>query len=235
MNPILNTLLAQLSVVFVPVLLIIFFARFFDFTKNKIVKFLGLGIYLGLICILLKESFEHSFINTIFFFILGIIISFIIGLFFTHHHHSKNENHTHNKKDVVRILGSDFLHNIVDGIVIFTAFTVGNTSGLIATVGVLLHQTLQQVGQQVLLTSFGVRSTKSIIISFIISFSIFIGLFVSFSTYTQGIIMSISSGIIAMTVYEDIKTNPINKKGILLALVGFSIMWLIIYVMPHAH
>lgn len=235
MNPILNTLLAQLLVVFVPVLLIIFFARFFDFSRNKAVKFLGLGIYLGLICILLKESFEHSFLNTIIFFFLGVLISFVIGLFFTHHHHSKNENHTHNKKDVVRILGSDFLHNIVDGIVIFTAFTISNTSGFIATVGVLLHQTLQQIGQQVLLTSFGVQSRKSIIISFIISFSIFIGVFLSFSTSMQAIIMSISSGVITMTVYEDIKTNPINKKGIQLACLGFGIMWLIIYMIPHTH
>jgi zinc and cadmium transporter len=236
MNTILQSTLAQGLVLILPIILLFFLPQNMEFFQRRTTKAFGIGLYLSLIIILLKESFENSISLSLFVYFVGILFSIIIGKFITHHHHDSDENHLHNKKDVVRILTSDFLHNIVDGVVIVAGFSMGTKWGIMSTFGVLLHQLLQQIGQQVLLVSFHVKPKKAIIISLIIGLSIFISLFVPLGNNVQSIFMALSAGIVSVTVFQDLNSFKVrDKASVAYFLFGFLLMIIIIAIAPHVH
>lgn len=227
------TFIALAFIALLPIGIVRLFPQQRKFFKGFFIRGFGLGAYGALIVILIGEVGKENIQTVEIFYTLGIIISIVIGMFFVHHHHEETET-THKKKDVLRILGSDFLHNIVDGIVIIGAFTLGTQPGIVASIGVFLHQMLQQIGQQVLLIDSGMQPKKAIKYSVLISLSIFIGLFISMSEQTEHILMMLSAGIVTVTVLEDIK-HSLNKKILGGLVVGFTLMLGIVYLFPHSH
>lgn len=228
------TVLAQAIIAFVPIGIILLLSKNKDFFEKTSTKSLGFGLYLALILILLKESAEAGVSNALFWYTVGILISLLIGVLLPHHHHTQAEKHQHSTKDVVRTLGSDFLHNIVDGIVIIGGFAVNIHTGLIATLGVFLHQTLQQVGQQALLVDYGIKPKKAILWSVLIALSIFVGNFLHINQVLQNIFMAVSAGMITVTLFEDFK-NTKTKKDVQWVVFGFALMWMIVSLVPHVH
>lgn len=230
----LHTVLAQAFIAFGPIGIILLLPQNKGFFEKKSIRSIGVGLYIALIFILLKESAEASVSLTLSWYVIGLVVSVLIGIFLPHHHHTETGHHSHNKKDIVRILGSDFLHNIVDGIVILSGFLISTNAGLIATLGVFLHQALQQVGQQVLLVDYGITPKKAIGWSLLIALSIFIGNFFVISQTTQNLLMAVSAGMITITILEDLK-NSKTKKDILWMGFGFALMWAIVSLVPHVH
>jgi zinc transporter ZupT len=231
-----NTIISITVVAFLPMVIVMLLPKSKNFFENKFVRGFGLGAYIALVIILLKEVGEHSPKDAITWYVVGIVLSLIIGLIFKHHHHqSDDEGHlNHSSKDIIRILGSDIFHNIVDGVVIIAGFTISKHAGFVAMVGILLHQTLQQVGQQVLLVDHGVKPKKAIWYSFLISLTVFIGLFIPISHKMEHVFMALSAGIVTITIFEDLK-NKFNKNISLGLLSGFVLMWAIISMVPHVH
>lgn len=231
-----NLLLMMLLVGVVPMGVILLLPKNKGFFHKRIVKGFGLGVYSALIIILLKEAFEHSApIFGVTGLVVGFLISLAIGFYYKefHHHHEPEMHHTHNKGSSMKILVSDFFHNIVDGIAIIAGFAAGGIGGVVALVGVLGHQVIQQSGQQILLVEEGVKPKRAILISFLVSLSVFIALFLKGGEALETILMSFSAGVILFTILKDIKETKWTKSFIFGFVIGFVILFSELILFPH--
>lgn len=231
-----------ISLVFVaalPVGLIYFLPKNTEFFKNKLVKGFGLGVYTALIFVLIKESLEITDAAvTIGGLFIGFIISLLIGYYFKefhHHHDDETAHHHHTKSSAFKILISDFMHNIVDGIAIVSGFIISPVAGVTSAIGVLGHQIIQQSGQQVLLAGYGVPPKKALFVSFLVSLSIFVSLFVNEAEMLESLLMTVSAGIIMFKVFSDIKENKWDKKSTIGFVLGFVLLFVSLLLVPHSH
>lgn len=233
-----NMYLALIAVAIVPVLFMFLLPKNKNFFSKPIVKGFGLGVYAALIFVLIKESLEHGGGSlTVGGLVLGLLVSFLIGYYFKefHHHHEDGGMHIHTKISAVKILVSDFFHNIVDGIAIVSGFSISNTIGVTSLVGVLGHQIIQQSGQQMLLASEGVKPVKAIFISFLISLSVFFGMFLSEGIVIESVLMSLSSGIILFKIITDIKETKWKTSSVLGFVLGLAVLLFSLFLVPHTH
>lgn len=224
-------------VAILPPLTILLLPRNRAFFDKSIVRGFGLGVYTALIAILLNEGLEHGGVTAGIWFAVGITISFIIGFFIKefHHHHDHTEKaHRHNKASMLRLLISDFFHNIVDGIAIVASFTTNPGLGITSLLGILGHQVIQQSGQQILLVESGISPRKALVLSFFISLSVFLGLVINGETI-EAVFISLSAGIVLWKVLTDIR----HTKWAPSALVGFAlgalVLTALLIAVPHEH
>lgn len=237
-----NTFLALLGVAVIPPLTGLLLPKKKDFFKKDSIRGFGLGVYIALVILLFKESIEYGGgKNTLIWFFVGLVFSIGLGLYFKefHHHHEHNEkdqhDHTHTKTSLIRLLISDFFHNIIDGIAIIASFKINPAIGLNSFLGILMHQTIQQGGQQVLLVESGTKPKKAIFVSVLISLSVFLGFLFSGNELIETIFTSLSSGIIAWKIGVDMKEIKWTAKTILGLLIGGLLLTLSLVLIPHQH
>lgn len=234
-----NIYLSLAGISLIPIIATLLFPKNKNFFQQNIVRGFGLGVYLMLVVLLLREAIEHSgFINSMLLFVGGLSISVLIGVAFKefHHHHDEAEKaHRHNKGSVARVLISDFFHNIVDGIAIIAGFTINVGAGITSFLGILGHQTIQQAGQQVLLVENNLKPRKAVFISFLISLSIFLSFLFKDNKTLEVIFTAISAGIMAWKVAVDMMHSKWNKKMIVGFMIGAIMLALILVLIPHDH
>ncbi len=236
-----NIYIALLLVGVIPALVIFLLPQEKRFFDKPIVCGFGLGVYTALIYMLMSESIEHGGIGqSALWFGIGIALSFIIGLvvkeFHHHHEHDKagHHDHGHTKASMVKILVSDFFHNIVDGISIIASFALSPTVGMTALVGVLGHQVIQQGGQQILLVESGISPKKALGISLVVSLSVFLG-FVFHSEVLEVAFIALSAGIVVWKVLTDMKHTKWNTSTITGFLLGAILLTATLVIVPHTH
>lgn len=231
--------LSLASVSIVPVIITFLFPKNRAFFEKQAIKGFGLGVYLMLVVLLLREAIEHGgFITGGSWFLGGLAFSLFIGITLKefHHHHSEAERaHSHNKASTWRVLISDFFHNIVDGIAIIAGFGISIGAGITSFLGILGHQIIQQSGQQVLLVENNIKPKKAIFISFLVSLSIFFGFLFEGNETIEVIFIALSSGIVTWKVGTDMIHAKWNKKMILGFMVGAIVLALILVLIPHDH
>lgn len=222
-----------------PMTLAILLPKRSNFYKSPIIQGFGLGVYSALIVLLVREGVEHSgAINTVIWFIAGLMISIGIGIYLKefHHHHNEEERvHSHSKTSITRILVSDFFHNIVDGIAIVSGFGISNSVGLISLLGVVGHQMIQQAGQQVLLVENGISPKKALTVSFLVSLSLILGYFLSGQEVLEHILIPLSAGIVAWKIGTDILHSSWSKKSVFGFFVGAILLTITLILIPHGH
>ncbi len=233
------TVASLLIVSVLPIGLLYLLPQRTEFFKKSGVKGFGLGVYAALIFVLIKESLEISdptiTIGGIF---IGFIVSLLIGYYFKefhHHHDEETAHHHHSRSSAFKILVSDFMHNIVDGIAIVSGFVLSPVAGITSTIGVLGHQFIQQSGQQVLLTGSGVPPKKALFVSLLVSLSVFVSLFIGEAEMLESLLMTVSAGIIMFKVITDIKENKWNKKSSSGFIIGFLLLIISLMLVPHVH
>ncbi len=234
-----NTYLALAGVSIIPILITLLFPKDRAFFDKNGVKGFGLGVYLMLVILLLREAIEHGgFATGGGWFLGGLAFSVLIGFTlkeFHHHHSEEDKAHSHNKSSTLRVLISDFFHNIVDGIAIIAGFGINIGAGITSFLGILGHQIVQQGGQQVLLVESKIKPGKAILISFIVSLSIFLGFIFAGNEALEITFMALSAGIVAWKVGTDMIHASWNKKMILGFMMGALILALILVLIPHEH
>lgn len=107
--------------------------------------------------------------------IFGVWLIFKLLPTFHHHHDNETEIHVHSQIDARKILISDGLHNIGDGILLVTSFTVSLTLGMVATLSIFVHEIIQEISEFFVLRGAGYSVRKALITSFAISSTILIG------------------------------------------------------------
>ncbi len=236
-----NTFFALILVGVIPALILFLLPREKSFFHKPIVRGFGLGVYTALIYMLMSESIKHGGIGqSALCFGIGIVLSFIIGYivkeFHHHHEHDKDNTHDHghSKSSMVKILISDFFHNIVDGISIIASFTLSPAVGMTALVGVLGHQVIQQGGQQVLLVESGVSPKKAVIISLVVSLSVFLG-FVFNNEIIEVAFIALSAGIVVWKVLTDMKHTRWTQATVVGFITGALLLTGSLLLISHAH
>jgi zinc and cadmium transporter len=106
---------------------------------------------------------------------LIVLVAFRYLPHFHHHHDVQAEDHAHSRIDANRILFSDGIHNIGDGIVIVAAFTVSPFLGMVSTASIIIHEMLQEISEFFVLRQAGLSTRTALLYNFIASSTILIG------------------------------------------------------------
>jgi zinc transporter ZupT len=236
-----NTYIALVLVGVIPALVIFLLPREKGFFHKPVVRGFGLGVYAALIYMLMSESVEHGGIEqSLLWFGVGVVLSFIIGYivkeFHHHHEHDTHDHHDHghSKASMWKILISDFFHNIVDGISIIASFAVSPAVGITSFIGILGHQMIQQGGQQILLVESGISPKKALLISLLVSLSVFLG-FVFHNEVLEIAFVALSAGIVVWKVITDIKHTKWTTSTVLGFVLGAVVLAGTLLLIPHEH
>lgn len=162
-----------------------------------------------------------------------------------HHHHSIEHNHEHTSIDGRRVLASDAVHNVGDGVLIVASFSAGPVTGLAATIGILVHEFVQEVSEYFVLRSagFSMRDalTRNLMASSTILIGVVLALFLASSEEILVLFAGVAAGGFLAVILRDLiphAAHSIRMHGgghihlIALAL-GIALMFAIQTLMPH--
>ena len=130
----------------------------------------------GALLHLLPEAI-HEFGNSIRIFeytLLGICFFFIIERVLRWHHCHQIGCETHRHLGSLNLIG-DGVHNLIDGIIIASAFTVSPTLGIPVVLSIALHEIPQEIGDFGVLLYSGFKKGKALIYNFISASTVIIG------------------------------------------------------------
>jgi len=139
---------------------------------HKILLFLvslSVGALLGDAFIhLLPEAFETIglTVTTSLLIISGMLLFFVIEKFLRWRHCHDDTCKEHLKPVVYMNLVGDFVHNIIDGMLIGASYVVSIPLGIATTVAVLLHEIPQEIGDFGVLVHGGLEPKKAILLNF---------------------------------------------------------------------
>ncbi len=94
---------------------------------------------------------------------------------FHHHHSAHDESSPHSRLDGRRILASDAIHNVGDGILLAAAFAVSIPFGAITTLSVFTHEFVQEISEFFVLRQAGYDTKRALWLNFLVSATILIG------------------------------------------------------------
>lgn len=137
------------------------------------------GIFAAVAIFLLLEFVEHgSLLAALLWATIGAL--FIVGtsqlLPEFHHHHTRGSGDpAHSRRSGLRILMSDGVHNIADGILIAASFLAGGTVGWGVALSILIHEFVQEITEFFVLKRAGFSSRRALELNFLVSSTILIG------------------------------------------------------------
>jgi zinc and cadmium transporter len=125
---------------------------------------------------LLTESIEEfgNPLKIFIFMLSGFVIFFILEKIFRWHHCHDGNCETKKHLGKLNLIGDGF-HNIIDGLVLVSAFSVDIKFGLSILFAIALHEVLQEIGDFGVLLYAGYSKTKSLLYNFISASTILIG------------------------------------------------------------
>lgn len=200
---------------------------------------------------LMRESLEHDKIIGLIWILVGCLSTWMILKLFpeSHHHHEKGESHKHNHIDARKIVLADTIHNIGDGILIATSFSINTTFGFITTLGVIVHEVLAEISEFFVMKEAGWDNKKAIRINLLSATSVLIGVFgahtlLSLSEHMDVVLLGIAGGVLLSVLLQDLIPHSIRsgkenlsclKKHIVWFLLGALIMFLATNLFSHEH
>jgi len=206
------------------------------------------GVFIVVVILLADEAIhEGGWVVGLCAIILGaVLIESIRYLFPEDHHHHGEHDHSHSPIDGRRVLMSDALHNVGDGVLIVGAFAVDVWIGIAATVGILLHEVVQEVSEYFVLRSAGYSDREALVRNFVVSSSILVGVVIAVALSAVPVVLSILSGLAAggfiAVLARDLLPHawraaergnaPAHAAAILL---GAALMIGMQFVAPHTH
>ena len=197
-----------------------------NLVKNNLVYLVtfSIGIFAVIVYSLLEETKQLglSLVELISlvvasFAILELASHLIPG---AHHHHEIEHSHTHNHIDARRMILSDAIHNIGDGILLVPAFIASPLFGFSATLGIFLHEVVQGISEFFVMREAGFSAKKALVINFLTSSTILIG--VTLSLYLAntekliGPLVALSAGGFLYVIVRDLiphTTKNIRRHG----------------------
>lgn len=94
---------------------------------------------------------------------------------FHHHHDSEHDDHNHSNIDARRVVVSDAIHNIGDGILLVAAFSVSTALGFATTLSIFIHEVIQEISEFFVLKQAGFATKKALMLNFLTSSTILVG------------------------------------------------------------
>lgn len=199
------------------------------------------GVFIIIAYELAQESIEHfpSVINGMAWIALGAILSLIIFKLlpdFHHHHDNELVDHSHSKIDARRVIISDGIHNIGDGILLVASFSISTALGFATTLSVFIHEIIQEISEFFVLKQAGLTTKKTLIINFITSSTILIGAIGGFFLLEkferiEAPLLGITAGAFLVVVFHDLIPHSISSiisKSHIFKHIGWFILGILI-------
>jgi zinc and cadmium transporter len=139
----------------------------------------------------------------------------------------------HSRRNVI---WGDLLHNIGDGALLAIAFTVDIRVGIIAGVGIFIHEFIQEITEFSILKLSGMSTKKALIINFLVSLSVipgvFIGLYLAQIETMVAVLFGLAGGAFAHLIFTDLIPHSLTHSKrekryfiyILLILAGIALI-----------
>ncbi|MDO8576637.1 MAG: ZIP family metal transporter [bacterium] len=177
--------------------------------------------------------------------VLLVAFRFLPG--FHHHHDAEAQDHAHSRIDANRVLLSDGIHNIGDGVVIAAAFSASPLLGVASTASILLHEVLQEISQFFVLRQAGLSVRTVLIYNFLVSSTILIGavggyfLLATFQLLEVPL-LGLAAGAYLIVVFHDLIPHSLSSiaerghygKHVMFFLTGIALMAIFVTFLPHA-
>lgn len=223
--------------------------KFIEKNLHFLVSF-SAGVFVIIAYGLIMETLEHSSIPIYapLWIILGSILSIVIFKILPHfHHHEDNhEGHRHSHIDARRIMFSDAVHNIADGILLTSSFAVSTTLGITTTISVFVHEIIQELSEFFVLKQAGYSMKKALSLNFLVSSTILIGsiggyfLLEKFEAI-EAPLLGITAGAFLVIISHDLIPHSLqsihSKKHIIKHVgwftLGLGLMFLLTYYLRH--
>lgn len=107
--------------------------------------------------------------------LVGILLSFVVEKFIHWRHCHNVDCHDHVHPVGTLVLVGDAVHNVIDGILIATAYLVSIPVGIAATIAVLLHEIPQEFGNFAVLVHSGYTRKKALYLNFLSALTALLG------------------------------------------------------------
>jgi zinc and cadmium transporter len=191
-------------------------ALFYALISAFIVSLIGLAVFFGLylqdkylkkILIYLVSFSAGSLMGGAFFHLLpesleevgnpmlvftclltGFCLFFVLEKFLRWHHCHNKECHQHAHLGHLNLIG-DSVHNLIDGIIIASAYVVSIPLGIITTISIISHEIPQELGDFGVLLYSGMPKKKAMLYNFMVASLALAGVLIGYflSIYIKGI------------------------------------------------
>lgn len=152
--------------------------RFVERNLGFLVSF-SAGVFLVVAYNLVGEVVHHA--DTVMVG-LGWVLAGMVGIWLIfkllpalHHHDTHHTAHEHHPIDARRLLISDGIHNVGDGILLAAAFLASPVLGAVAALSIAVHETLQELSEFFVLRDAGYSTNRALRTNFLISGTLLIG------------------------------------------------------------
>lgn len=176
-----------------------------------------------------------------------VLIGFRYLPHFHHHHDATEAGHTHTRIDANRILMSDGIHNVGDGVVIVAAFAASPILGIASTVSILVHEVLQEISEFFVLRGAGLSVRTALMYNFLVSSTILIGSVGGYFLLEQFAaievpLLGLAAGSYLIVVFHDLIPHSFNSarerghygKHVAFFITGIALMAIFVTFLPHA-
>lgn len=180
------------------------------------------GIFLAVSYQLIAETFEIADTPLDAFLwigggVLGTLILFYILPAFHHHHDTSEESHPHSRLDARRILISDGVHNIGDGVLLTTTFLANPFLGMLTAGSIFVHELVQETSEFFVLREAGYKIKKALTVNLLVSTTILIGSLGSYfllDTFAalQAPLLGIAGGSFLVVVLHDLIPHSVRHS-----------------------
>ena len=211
---------------------------------NLLVSF-SAGVFIVIAYQLGREALEHSntFGSGLQWVIIGVLAVWLLFKFlpsFHHHHAGELETHPHSRLDARRIMASDALHNLGDGILLASSFATSSSLGVLTALSIFIHELVQEISEFFVLRQAGYPTKKALVLNFAVSGTTILGalgsffLLENFETLEVSL-LGLASGAFLVVVLHDLiphsvrasKQKNLYSKHLLWFLAGVTLMFII--------
>ncbi len=178
-------------------------------TNGKYIIAFSAGIFAVVTYDLLLETFE--FAATPWSALAAIVGGFLIfhiaeKLFPEMHHHEDDDAHCgHSSR---KVIWGDALHNVGDGILLAIAFSVDVKVGLVAALGIFIHEFVQEISEFSILRLSGMSTKRALLVNFLVSATIvpgvLLGMYVAQIESIVGVLFGLAAGAFMHLVFADL-------------------------------
>jgi zinc and cadmium transporter len=179
----------------------------------------AIGVFGVVAFLLFQESSGHGELGiTVIWVLIGALISIGLSNLIPefHHHHTEDTEHPHSRRSATRILVSDGLHNIADGILITASFLAGGSVGIGIALSVLIHELVQEATEFFVLKQSGYSTKQALIRNFLVSTTILIGAvgsfyFLDFFEQYESTLLGLAAGGFLSVLLQDLIPSTVRS------------------------
>lgn len=177
------------------------------------------GIFIVVVYHLAEEAIQES-VNLgvgVASIIAGIVALHLLSKLWPefHHHHERDYDHSHSIAGVRRILFSDGVHNIGDGILLASAFLIDVKIGIVATASIFIHEVVQEISEFFVLKEAGLSTRSALVKNFATSSTIILGAFIGYglssSEFIVGPLLGFSAGAFLYVLINDLIPKSVKN------------------------